>query len=292
MNQKKATDRKIQSGSPSSKEFYLDCLNKLAPDIMKLLADAELVTETKSASDYSYSASRYAIPYSRIVGDAGCFIDPYFSSGVHLAFVGALSAATTIAAAIRGDCKEEEAADWHSKKVADSYTRFLFVVLSAYRQICNQQEHVLSDFDEDNFDRAFELFRPGMCECVGADDRSPTALTYPPSIPLVIQGTADVNHKLSQEELNKTLEFCSVAFYPVKTEDRARVLRNMKDPVTPELQIDLSPYEQTVVNHVKARQMMRVDDVLNIDSFGKESINGLVPNLEKGNLGLVMLISS
>ena len=120
----------------------------------------------------------------------------------------------------------------------------------------------------------------------------PTVLTCPPSIPLVIQGTADVNHKLSQEELNETLEFCSVAFYPVKTEDRARVLRNMKEPVTPELQVDLSPYEQMVVNHVQARQMMRADDVLNIDSFGKESINGLVPNLEKGNLGLVMLMSS
>lgn len=148
-------------GSPDSKTFYLNCLKELAPDLSKLIENGELITDIKAASDYSYSASGYAIPYARIAGDAGCFIDPYFSSGVHLAFVGGLSAATTIAAAIRGDCSEEDAADWHSKKIADSYVRFLLVVLSAYRQIRAQNEPVLSDFDEDNFDRAFAFFRPG-----------------------------------------------------------------------------------------------------------------------------------
>ena len=51
------------------------------------------------------------------------FIDPFFSSGVHLAFTSALSAATTIAASLRGDCSEIEAADWHTARFATSYTR-------------------------------------------------------------------------------------------------------------------------------------------------------------------------
>lgn len=51
------------------------------------------------------------------------FIDPFFSSGVHLAFTGALSAAITIAASIRGTVKEEEAQRWHTSKVGVSYTR-------------------------------------------------------------------------------------------------------------------------------------------------------------------------
>lgn len=161
MNQKMSTERKIQSGSPDAKAFYLDCLRQLAPDITNLLANGKLQSNIKSASDYSYSASSYAIPYARIVGDAGCFIDPYFSSGVHLALVGGLSAAATISASIRGDCNEDDAADWHSKKVTDSYTRFLLVVLSAYKQIRSQNAAVLGDFDEDNFDRAFSFFRPG-----------------------------------------------------------------------------------------------------------------------------------
>ena len=40
-------------------------------------------------------------------------------------------------------------------------SRFLVVVLSAYKQIRSQSENVLADIDEDNFDKAFEFFRPG-----------------------------------------------------------------------------------------------------------------------------------
>ncbi|PON24531.1 hypothetical protein TGAM01_v206461 [Trichoderma gamsii] len=263
MNQKMSAERKSQMGSPDSKTFYLNCLKELAPDLSKLMENGELITDIKSASDYSYSASGYAIPYARIAGDAGCFIDPYFSSGVHLAFVGGLSAATTIAASIRGDCSEEDAADWHSKKVADSYVRFLLVVLSAYRQIRAQNEPVLSDFDEDNFDRAFAFFRP------------------------VIQGTADVDSKLCQAELSKTLEFCSNAFEPVKPEDRSSMLEKLGQNPDTAYQVDLSPQQRTVVDHIRARQMMRTEDTMNINSFGTDAINGFIPNLKKGGLGLV-----
>ena len=51
------------------------------------------------------------------------FIDPFFSSGVHLALTSALSAASTICAALGGDCSERDAAEWHTKRVATSYTR-------------------------------------------------------------------------------------------------------------------------------------------------------------------------
>ncbi|CAL8581248.1 hypothetical protein XPA_006948 [Xanthoria parietina] len=161
MNQDFATSKKKQSSS--TEDFYISLLH-LTPNLCKLVAigdGAELVSEIKSASDYSYSASSYASPYLRIVGDAGCFIDPFFSSGVHLALVGALSAATTICAAIKKDCPESVAAKWHSTKVADSYTRFLLVVLSAYKQIRSQNKAILSDLGENNLDHAFARFRPG-----------------------------------------------------------------------------------------------------------------------------------
>lgn len=70
------------------------------------------MTALHAGSDFSYHAKAYALPYARIVGDAGCFIDPFFSSGVHLAVTAALSAGTTIAASIRGDCSETAAAQW------------------------------------------------------------------------------------------------------------------------------------------------------------------------------------
>ncbi len=51
------------------------------------------------------------------------FIDPFFSSGVHLALTSGLSAAASIAASIRGDCPESDAAEWHTQRVSISYTR-------------------------------------------------------------------------------------------------------------------------------------------------------------------------
>lgn len=159
MNQEKSIARKKESGSPSTKDFYLDALN-MTPGVLKLLSNAKLVSDVKAASDFSYSASSYASPYLRVIGDAGCFIDPFFSSGVHLALASGLSAAVTICAAMRDDCSEKTAASWHSHKVADGYTRFLLVVLSALKQIRQQDEPILTDFNEDGFDRAFAFFRP------------------------------------------------------------------------------------------------------------------------------------
>lgn len=59
------------------------------------------------------------------------FIDPFFSSGVHLAFTGGLSAALTIAASIRGLTSEEDAQRWHTSKVGSSYTRHVNSVTRA-----------------------------------------------------------------------------------------------------------------------------------------------------------------
>jgi len=53
------------------------------------------------------------------------FIDPFFSSGIHLAMTSGLSAAVSICAAVRGDCSEFDAAAWHTKRFSLSYTRFV-----------------------------------------------------------------------------------------------------------------------------------------------------------------------
>ena len=159
MRQDLSTQKKKALGSPTGIEFYKESL-KLVPNVWKILGKGEIVTDLKQASDWSYSASAYASPYLRIAGDAGCFIDPYFSSGVHLAYASGLSAAMTICAARKGDCDELAAAKWHSSKVAEGYTRFLLVVMSAMKQIRGGDEPVLSDWDDDGFDTAFDAFRP------------------------------------------------------------------------------------------------------------------------------------
>ncbi|KAK1244392.1 hypothetical protein MKX07_003191 [Trichoderma sp. CBMAI-0711] len=275
-NQEMATKKKREMAEPSSKGFYLQSLD-LVPGIKELLANAELVSDIKSASDWSYSASQYAFPGVRIAGDAGSFIDPFFSSGVHLALSGGLSAATTISAAIRGDCSEEAAASWHDKKTAESYTRFLVVVSSALKQIRSQDEPVISDFDEKTFERAFDLFRP------------------------IIQGQvdADAKGKLTQAEISKTVEFCFKAFAHVSFEEKEALVKKLKDlgldgdaydeknrKALDELEKKLTPEEQSILQTLKGRRMVRPEDSLNIDNFTLDSIDGFAPRLERGKLGL------
>jgi flavin-dependent dehydrogenase len=160
INQEIATRKKKEMGSPGGKAFYLEMLKSVPRNLAPMLKDATLVSDIKAASDWSYSASSYASYNTRIVGDAGCFIDPFFSSGVHLAVSSGLSAAATICASIKGQCTEHEALAWHSKKVAEGYTRFLLIVLSALKQIREHDQAVLSDWDEEGFERAFAHFRP------------------------------------------------------------------------------------------------------------------------------------
>ena len=153
--------KKKLAGYPSGEEHYKECL-KLAPQIHKLLEKAETAADIKQASDWSYSASAYAGPHFRLVGDAGCFIDPYFSSGVHLALASGLSAAMTIQAVRRGECSEFSAAKWHSNKVTEGYTRFLLIVMTVLRQLRQQEKSLLGGENEKDFDSAFFLIQPGM----------------------------------------------------------------------------------------------------------------------------------
>jgi len=74
------TPRPVPSDVSSSTKRYLDTL-ELAPGLKKLLGDGRLVDHLGSdddnrslvhtASDYSYSADRYAGDGWRVIGDAG-----------------------------------------------------------------------------------------------------------------------------------------------------------------------------------------------------------------------------
>ncbi|RMZ75371.1 hypothetical protein DV737_g5306, partial [Chaetothyriales sp. CBS 132003] len=277
-NQEMAKKKKQESGSLSDEEFYRASF-KHVPQIEALVNVGERVSPVKHASDWSYSASCYASPNARIAGDAGCFIDPYFSSGVHLAISSGLSAAITIRAVQRGEVDETTAMNWHSKKTAEGYSRFLLVVLSAMKQIRRSNQPVLSDLDEEGFERAFAFFRP------------------------IIQGTADVtNAKLTQEELCNTIDFCLNAFKHNAPEDVETVMKKIaanKEGAEEQLQqgIDttakalldsegLTEQELQVVKGIMAKKMLQRGNLINVDSFGTDLVDGYAPRLKRGELGL------
>jgi halogenation protein CepH len=59
--------------------------------------------------DYSYNNTNYWRPGMVLIGDAACFVDPVFSSGVHLATYSALLAARSINSILSGRLEEEVA---------------------------------------------------------------------------------------------------------------------------------------------------------------------------------------
>lgn len=90
-------------------EFIAEC-----PLIADYLADARPVTDGEYSrlrvrKDYSYNNTSYWRPGMVLIGDAACFVDPVFSSGVHLATYSALLAARSINSVLSGRMDEEPA---------------------------------------------------------------------------------------------------------------------------------------------------------------------------------------
>jgi halogenation protein CepH len=101
---------KIQ-GDP---EEALTALIAECPMISDYLRDAKRVTdgqygELRVRKDYSYVSTKFWHPGMVLVGDAACFVDPIFSSGVHLATYGALLAARSINSVLAQTVDEDTA---------------------------------------------------------------------------------------------------------------------------------------------------------------------------------------
>ena len=206
------------------------------------------------------------------------FIDPFFSSGVHLAMTGGLSAAASIAASIRGDCPESHAAEWHTQRVGVSYTRwallcccpfatvvtamvrFLVVVLSAYKQIRAQSKDVLCDVGEDNFDKAFHFLRPGIYHI--HHQISPPSHMYAP----VIQGNADLGPRLSENEVQNALDFCAGLFQPVN-HGVANKLRKHLEGLDGDRFLAHN-LKRSGVNGVAIDEQIKQDDAVTVPSLG------------------------
>ena len=87
-------------GRDGREDFYFDQICA-APRAREMLADARLAHGPYAVRDWSYRAQAFTGDGFVLVGDAACFIDPLFSTGVHLAVTGAKLAAAYVATALR-----------------------------------------------------------------------------------------------------------------------------------------------------------------------------------------------
>lgn len=113
-------------------EFISEC-----PLIREYLKDAQRVTEgpygkLRVRMDFSYCCTRFWSPGMMLVGDAACFVDPVFSSGVHLATYSGLLAARSVNSCLRGDIDEHTAFNEFELRYRREYGNFYRFLVAFY----------------------------------------------------------------------------------------------------------------------------------------------------------------
>jgi halogenation protein CepH len=107
------------------------------PMIREYLGDAQRITEgdygrLRVRKDYSYHNTSYWRPGMVLIGDAACFVDPVFSSGVHLATYSALLASRSINTVLAGMMDEETAFREFELRYRREYGVFYEFLMSFY----------------------------------------------------------------------------------------------------------------------------------------------------------------
>lgn len=93
-------DPSVESPKGATPADRLDDMISRSPKMQEFLAKAERLTDVKGASDYSITAARFCGDGWVLAGDAATFIDPVFSTGVHLGVSAGLRLARVIDASL------------------------------------------------------------------------------------------------------------------------------------------------------------------------------------------------
>jgi 2-polyprenyl-6-methoxyphenol hydroxylase-like FAD-dependent oxidoreductase len=75
--------------------------------------------------DYSYCSDRFHGPGYLLAGDAACFVDPVFSTGVHLACLAGFLGARAVRAVLRDGVPQDDALAAYEASYRGSFERFL-----------------------------------------------------------------------------------------------------------------------------------------------------------------------
>jgi FAD-dependent halogenase len=124
---------KIQ-GEP---EKTLRALIQECPMIEECLSGAKRITtgeygQLRVRKDYSYRKAAFWRPGMALIGDAACFVDPVFSSGVHLATYGALLAARSVNSVLAGRIEEKSAFHEFERRYKREYGVFYEFLTAFY----------------------------------------------------------------------------------------------------------------------------------------------------------------
>ena len=138
-----ALDRVQGDRERALRELIAEC-----PMIADFLADAKRVTsgpygQIRVRKDYSYIQEKFWRPGLVLAGDAACFIDPVFSSGVHLATYGGLLAARSVNTALLPTAGPDETTlfEEFELRYRQEYARFHDFLVAFYDMHSDEQSY-------------------------------------------------------------------------------------------------------------------------------------------------------
>ncbi|OLR94848.1 NAD(P)/FAD-dependent oxidoreductase [Actinokineospora bangkokensis] len=131
--------------------YYEACLAK-TPELAARLAGATQADKIHVARDWSYQYDRFSGDGYIAVGDAACFIDPLFSTGVHLAMLSGFLAAVTVNTVLdRPEVPQAEALGFYEAAYRKEFARLRAQVYFLYGGHGSSKDsyfwHARSQFD-------------------------------------------------------------------------------------------------------------------------------------------------
>ncbi|MEV5019789.1 tryptophan 7-halogenase [Streptomyces sp. NPDC053780] len=150
------------------------------PMISEYLSDATRVTtgtygELRIRKDYSYQQTHFWRPGMILVGDAACFVDPVFSSGVHLATYSGLLAARSINSVLAGELDEKTVLTEFEARYRREYQVFYEFLMSFYQMNVNEDSYFWQAKKVTNSQTTTDI--ESFVELIGGVSSGETALT-------------------------------------------------------------------------------------------------------------------
>ena len=142
----------LADGHEKAMERFIEA----CPTIKQFLEGTKRITEgtygqLRLRKDWSYCNTRFSRPGLVLIGDAACFVDPLFSSGIHLSTYSALLAARSINSIFGNASGEDEYLNEFETRYRNEYAKFYRFLVSFYEDL-EQEEY---------FRRANEILQTG-----------------------------------------------------------------------------------------------------------------------------------
>lgn len=185
-----------------------------SPRVRDLLSDATRVTDgvygqIRVRKDYSYLNSSFWGKGMALVGDSACFVDPVFSTGVHLATYGGLLVARSINSVLAGRMSEDTAFHEFEARYRREYGLFYEFLMSYYAVQADEQSYY---WQAKQVTRTTESELEAFVALVGGVASQDTAFASPESARQRIAGSArelekliDINSEQTTHDDNRPL---------------------------------------------------------------------------------------